>query len=191
MKPTPPPPPRKPRKYLPELDQLAENYASLGADDKQIAKFLRVSEGAVAKWKRKHPGFHAALLRGRSVNAASVDVSLLKRAKGYDVEVERPVSAGGKVIIAKYMQHVPPDVHALKLWHERNDRDAARIPAGSLPPGGESDEDVIAIIMGRLEEIKERHEAPVPVRPTPMLPPTMGSTQELGSIGRLGLRVVK
>ena len=70
--------------YKEEYNQLAENYALLGATDKEMANLFGVTERTLNQWKKDYPEFLQSLKKGKSIADANVAAKLYNRAIGYD-----------------------------------------------------------------------------------------------------------
>ena len=53
--------------YKEEYNQLAENYALLGATDKEMANLFGVTERTLNQWKKDYPEFLQSLKKGKSI----------------------------------------------------------------------------------------------------------------------------
>ena len=109
----------RPSKYWPELHNgLARAYAMAGLSLDVIAGRLDIALSTLYEWKDKYPLFSEALSAGKQYADDVVEASLFQRATGYDhkaVKIFMPANAE-EPVYAPYVEHVPPDVTAAKLW---------------------------------------------------------------------------
>lgn len=113
----------RPTDYNPEFyPKLAEAYALAGLIDSEIAKKLGISVATLNNWKKEHPDFIESLKQGKSVPDSKVQNALYKNALGYKYEAEKPMTVsdgkaeGSHIEIAKYIEHVAPNVTAEIFW---------------------------------------------------------------------------
>ena len=112
----------RPSKYKSEYEQLAYNYALLGADDIKMAEFFGVCERTLNYWKKKHPKFLQALKRGKDIADAEVCKSLFKRATGYSHPEDKIFNNNGEALIVPTTKHYPPDSTAMIFWLSNRQR---------------------------------------------------------------------
>lgn len=109
-------------KYKPEYDEQGYNYCLLGAQDKQLAEFFKVTEQTINNWKKDHPTFFESLKRGKAeYDVRRVENSLLNRALGYDWEETKQEDGtnGSKTVTTN--KHVPADVGAIAFYLKNRD----------------------------------------------------------------------
>lgn len=107
----------RPSKYKIEFNEQAKNHCSLGATDKQLATFFKVTVYTIDKWKQVHPEFLQALKDGKKTfDNETVVKALLHRAIGYSHPEEKIFVFKGKIVRAKTTKHYPPDSTALIYW---------------------------------------------------------------------------
>lgn len=75
--------------YKEEYNQLAENYALLGATDKEMADLFSVTERTLNQWKKNYPEFLQSLKKGKSIADANVASRLYNRAIGYNCKADK------------------------------------------------------------------------------------------------------
>ena len=140
--------------YKEEYNQLAENYALLGATDKEMADLFSVTERTLNQWKKDYPEFLQSLKKGKNIADANVASRLYNRAIGYDCKATKFATSEGKITDSKeYIEHYPPDTTAAIFWlknrHAENWRDKKEVDA-NVNLGDEleglSDEQLQAII---------------------------------------------
>lgn len=108
----------RPSKYTEEFAVQAEKLCKLGATDKDLADFFKVSLPTIWRWQTQHPEFCSALKVGKAEADDRVERSLYHRANGYSfpaVKVFMPAGASGPVY-APITEHVPPDTTACIFW---------------------------------------------------------------------------
>jgi hypothetical protein len=76
-------------------------------------KFCR---GHLWRWRSSYEDFSSALLEGKDAFDDRIERSLAQKATGYTFHSEKIMSFDGEVIRADIVEHVPPDVGAIKLW---------------------------------------------------------------------------
>jgi len=112
------------RPTLYNLDRCRQAYelARVGLEDTQIAVIMGVADTTMANWKREHPDFLDALLRGRVEATLEVQKALYKTAVGYTVEETQVVVWRGQVIEVPVKKHVLPTFNAQKFWLMNKDK---------------------------------------------------------------------
>jgi DNA-binding XRE family transcriptional regulator len=104
-------------KYKPEYDELAYNYALLGATDKQLGEFFDVSEVTINAWKKDHPSFLKSLKKGKSIADSQVANALFHRALGYSHPETKIATNEGRITDSQeFMKHYAPDPTAAIFW---------------------------------------------------------------------------
>jgi len=103
-------------KYHPEYCEIARLAAQKGYTEGQIAVLFNVDVRSLRYWKVFHEEFAAALSIGKEVADAAVEATLYQRAMGYDFDAVKFNVIDGKVVPTKYIEHIPPDVHAIRYW---------------------------------------------------------------------------
>lgn len=107
----------RPTEYKPEYDEQCYKLCLLGATDKEMADFFKVSESTLNLWKDKHEGFSESLTRGKILADANIAKSLYHRAKGYEhVETITATFQGKITDTMDVIKHYPPDTPAATLW---------------------------------------------------------------------------
>lgn len=102
-----------PTHYKPDYVEQGRKLALLGATDKQIADFFKVTEATLTNWKDAHPEFFASLKKAKAeYDDNTVELSLRKRANGFMRTVERTTKDG----VVACMEEVPPDTTACIFW---------------------------------------------------------------------------
>lgn len=146
--------------YKEEYNQLAENYALLGATDKEMADLFSVTERTLNQWKKDYPEFLQSLKKGKNIADANVASRLYNRAIGYNCKATKFATSEGKITDSKeYIEHYPPDTTAAIFWLKNRQpekwRDKKEVDA-NVNLGDEleglSDEQLQAIIDGKEEK---------------------------------------
>ena len=109
----------------------AELLCRLGATLEQIAEAFDVSAETIRRWMLKYPDFCGSIYAGRIPADNNVELSLFRRALGYETvetvktyelaEVEDPETGEVKVIrkltgVKEKLKEVPPDTTAMIFW---------------------------------------------------------------------------
>lgn len=111
-----PRPEGRPTSYQSDFARIAKAMAKLGATDFEIAEELQVNTTTVWLWRSKHPEFSNALKEGKDAFDDRIERSLAQKAAGYTFHSKKVMQFEGRVIKADIIEHVPPDVGAIKLW---------------------------------------------------------------------------
>jgi hypothetical protein len=90
--------------------------AKLGGTDFEIAEELGISTSTLWRWRSLYPEFSSALIEGKEAFDNRIERSLAQRAAGYSYHSEKVFQYEGQVIRAGIVEHVPPDVGAIKMW---------------------------------------------------------------------------
>lgn len=106
----------RPSKYKPEFAAQAKKLAALGATDMEVAEFFGVTDRTIYRWKIEFRPFCQALKAGKVSADDRVERALYQRAVGYSHHTEKLFQYEGKVVRARTMAHVPPDVAAAFIW---------------------------------------------------------------------------
>lgn len=120
----------RPSKYNVEYEKIAYRLSLLGLTDMQIAETLNVTEQTLNNWKRQHPQFFESLKKGKAPADAKVAESLLSRALGGKVVLQRPfkvkrveynergqrIAEFEEIQYADYEENIPPDTGACCYW---------------------------------------------------------------------------
>src|SRR5262249_55666763 len=106
----------RPIAYQRAFADIARAMAKLGATDYEIAEELCVVTSTVWRWRSKHPDFCSALIEGKDFFDDRVERALAQKAVGYTYNSEKVMQFEGQVVRADIVEHIPPDVSAIKLW---------------------------------------------------------------------------
>ncbi|MGZ8226575.1 MAG: helix-turn-helix domain-containing protein [Methylococcaceae bacterium] len=123
-----------------EYCELAFNYCSLGATEKQLAHFFGVDEKELIEWKIKYPKFQNAIKRGEIMADANVASSLYRRAIGYSHPETIASNHQGELIKTEITKHHPPDVRACIYWlSNRQPKIWGNVTGVEFEPNGDID----------------------------------------------------
>jgi hypothetical protein len=120
----------RPTDYDRESLKFVRALAGLGATEFEIAQHLGITTVTMWRWKAAHPDFCKALEVGEKSYLTRIKRTLKHRALGYSFESEKLFydKDTGEVVRATTVEHVPPDVGAIKFvmtnldpenWKER------------------------------------------------------------------------
>ena len=88
----------------------------LGATDMDLACEFGVKTQTILNWRCKYPEFLESTLEGKEAFDNRADRSLAQRAVGYSYHTQKVFCYEGSIVRADIMEHVPPDVSAIRLW---------------------------------------------------------------------------
>ena len=125
-----------------------EELCRSGSTDKDLALFFKVSINTIDNWKKRHPDFFLALLKGKQEADANVAEALYRNAIGCDYYENQPVKLKqkifddtGKVIrteehvqVVPLKKHSKPDTTA-QIFHLKNRRPNLWRDANQVDPG--------------------------------------------------------
>lgn len=96
----------------------ATKLALLGLTDEEIAHQFGISVDTFYRWKKRHKEFSEALDEGGTKADAEMVQSLYNRGRGMKLPAVKIFydKDKGEPIYAPYVEHLPPDVGAAKLW---------------------------------------------------------------------------
>lgn len=106
----------RPSKYSPAFAEQATKLCKLGATDRELADFFKVSESTLNNWKSAHPEFMESLKRGKDESDARVEQSLYRRALGYSHDSMHVSNYQGEVTLTPIVEHYAPDTVACIFW---------------------------------------------------------------------------
>jgi hypothetical protein len=134
--------------FKPEYTEQVEKLCRHGSTDKDLALFFNVSVNTIDNWKKRHPDFFLALLKGKQEADANVAEALYRNAIGSDYYENQPVKLKrkifddtGKVIrteehvqVVPLKKHSKPDTTA-QIFHLKNRRPNLWRDANQVDPG--------------------------------------------------------
>jgi hypothetical protein len=140
----------KPTLFKPEYTEQVEKLCRLGSTDRDLALFISDSINTIDNWKKRHPDFFVALLRGKQEVDANVAEALYRNAIGFDYYEDHPVKLKrelrddkGKVIATEeYVKVIPlkrhskPDTTA-QIYYLKNRRPDAWRDVKQVDPAPE------------------------------------------------------
>ena len=106
----------RPEDYHPRFAEIARAMCRLGATDFDLAQEFGVRTQTIWNWRCKHPEFFDATQEGKEAFDNRAERSLAQRAVGYSYHSEKVFQYEGRIVRAQIVEHVPPDVGALRLW---------------------------------------------------------------------------
>jgi hypothetical protein len=154
----------RPSKYRAEFAEKAKRLCELGATDADLALIFDVTTVTIWRWQAEYEEFCNALKVGKAACDDRVERSLYQRAVGYSYNSQKIFQDKGSPVIVPYVEHVPPDPGAAKLWltnrrrgtwadtskHEVTGRDGAAL----LPEDQPTDRAVARAILAILSQAK-------------------------------------
>jgi hypothetical protein len=106
----------RPSKYHSSYPKIARHLCAGGATDHELAQAFGVATSTIYLWAQKNPEFSEALKVHKGEFDARVERALAARAVGYTYRAMKVFTHFGKPVHVPYLEHVPPDVGAIKLW---------------------------------------------------------------------------
>lgn len=106
----------RPTLYKPEYVEQAKKLCLLGATDRELADFFKVSEQTLNSWKTQHPEFLESLKVGKEQADQRVERSLYQRALGYSHPDVHVSNFQGLVTLTPIIKHYPPETTAGIFW---------------------------------------------------------------------------
>jgi hypothetical protein len=106
----------RPTSYKAEYVEQAKKLAELGATDREMADFFKVTETTLNRWKLAHPEFCASIKVGKEPADDRVEQSLYRKATGYSFAAEKIFQYEGAPVRVDYVEHVPPSDTAMIFW---------------------------------------------------------------------------
>lgn len=96
--------------------EMLFRLAQLGVTDEEIAHVLGIATSTVYNLKKSHPDFLEAIKRGKEEADNNVEISLYKRARGYEHDEDKIFLHEGNPVIVPTIKHYPPDPTAIIFW---------------------------------------------------------------------------
>jgi len=153
-------------KYKPIFAAAAKKLCELGATNADLAIAFEVALSTIWQWQSAHVEFIESCRVGKSHADERIKQSFFQRAAGYDYKAEKLFQAGGRVIRAEIMEHVPADVNAAKFWLINRCRSEFREEADVLHDIGPRLASLMSQVSGNRFMPKEQPRVPSP-RQTP------------------------
>ena len=103
---------------------LVIGWARDGLTNPEIAVKMGVARSTLIDWQKKHKEFGEALRQGKEVADRKVEMTLYKRALGYDYDETTEIKdKNGNIVEKKTItKHMPPDVGAICFWLKNRKR---------------------------------------------------------------------
>lgn len=106
----------RPISYDPSFCLVAHEMMQAGSTDREVAEALGISESTFYLYRHKYPEFLQSLKLGKESADDRVEMSLYRRATGYRYDTVKVMQYEGSVVVEPYVEFVPPDVGAAKMW---------------------------------------------------------------------------
>ena len=156
----------RPSGYRVEFCELAHSMCQNGATDQEVADALGIDDSTLYRWRNTYPEFREALKIGKSASDDRVEMSLYRRAIGYNYQAIKIMQYEGEAIVEPYVEHVPPDIGAMKLWltnRRGNDwRDKVENHhTGEMMLAAMSEEEIERRLQAKLAALLEMQKQPV------------------------------
>ena len=115
----------RPSSYKPEYATVARKMCSMGATDLELAEAFAVDVRTIWRWNSSIPEFCQALKVEKGEYDDRVKRSLAQRALGYSYSATKIFMPAGssEPVMVPYIEHVPPDPGAAKIWLTNRQRD--------------------------------------------------------------------
>ena len=126
----------RPTKYKSEYAKIAKKMCELGATDFDIVEALGIARSTFYKWRNDHKPFSDALKVGKTVSDDRVEMSLYRKAVGFEYEAVKIFQFQGEEVIVPYTEVVAPDTTAAIFWLKNRKPDQYR----ANPDGDNGDE---------------------------------------------------
>jgi len=165
----------RPTEFKPEFIRQARELCAQGATDRELAEEFKVSERTLYRWLRNNPDFRQAVMIGGEGSDNRVERSLYNRAVGYSfpaIKIAIDAKTGLSTTF-RYVEHVPPDVGAAKMWltnrrkgawkervdHEHSGPDGGAIPIVAVDASQLSEGTLRELLAARRQATDEEPEA--------------------------------
>lgn len=150
----------RPPVYQDNFPEIAARLCQLKMTDADMCQFFGITEKTMYRWKYEYPMFRQATDRAKELVDDVAEVSLYKRAVGYQHEAVKIFLPAGskKPVIVPYIERFPPETAALRMWlnNRRPDRWRERMEFHDVtPPDPVSDQrrqEILRSIFSLLEE---------------------------------------
>lgn len=128
----------RPTKFTPVLVEQAARMFELGLTDEQVSYAIGIARATLSNWKKDNPDFLDTIKKAKAAADSQVEVSLFKRAIGYEHEaVKIFCNKDGKATQVPYVEHYPPDTGACIFWKKNRDPDRWKDKRDVGDSGGE------------------------------------------------------
>lgn len=112
--------------YTPSVARQTYKLCLLGATNRELADFFRVTESTFNGWVAEHLELYQAMNDGKVMADANVAEALYKRAIGYSHEEEKIFQYEGMPVVVPTRKYYPPDTKAAETWLRLRQRDLWR-----------------------------------------------------------------
>lgn len=103
-------------KYNPQYATVARAALRKGCTTAELAEMFGVASNTIWKWRQTYEDFDAAFEElGREFDSR-IERTLAERAMGYSYNAVKIFNHKGIPVVVPYVEHVPPDVGAIKHW---------------------------------------------------------------------------
>ena len=106
----------RPTKYKAEFVKTAKKLCELGATDSDVAEALGVHVATINRWKSEHKPFCESLKVGKAEADNRVEMSLYRKAVGYEYEAVKIFQFQGEELVVPYTEIQHPDTTAAIFW---------------------------------------------------------------------------
>lgn len=106
----------RPSKYKKEYANIAKKMCELGATDFDIIQALQIATSTFYLWKHEHPEFSESLKVGKKSTDDRVEMSLYRKAVGYEYEAVKIFQFQGEEVVVPYTEIQHPDTTAAIFW---------------------------------------------------------------------------
>jgi len=139
-------------KYREEYAEQAYKLCLLGATDKDMADFFRVSESTLNLWKKEYEEFSESIKRGKITADATVAEKLYHRAIGYVHPETKIVTYEGEITDQIDIEkHYAPDPTAAIFWLKNRQPEKWR-DKQEIETNNKNDNTVRIVLEGDLKE---------------------------------------
>ena len=109
--------------YSKAVNRQVYKLCLLGATNRELADFFRITENTFTKWVENHLELYQAMMEGKLLADAKVAEALFKRATGYSHSEEKIFQYEGVPVVVPTRKHYPPDTKAAETWLRLRQRD--------------------------------------------------------------------
>lgn len=106
----------RPTDYDPRFVGEVEKLCALGAIDREIAAFFKVSVATLNTWKKKYPEFLASTEKAKAEADSLVERRLFERATGYEHPEVHVSNYQGAITLTPLTKRYAPDTTAGIFW---------------------------------------------------------------------------
>ena len=114
-------------KYNPQYAVIAAHALQRGATVSELAQMFGVQNATIWKWRQTHEEFDNAFPEFGSRYDERVERALAERAVGYSYNATKFFNYQGTIVSQEYIEHVPPDLTAIKMWLSARKPDKWRV----------------------------------------------------------------